>query len=72
MYQNLNIVYKEKKSEIIVSEILILSRSSNQGSIILVYNLVFNSKIKYIDIQYNYICNKVLSQKYQVDLFLNR
>lgn len=42
---------------------LILVKGDNQGSIALVLNLVFHTWTKYINIQYNYIRDKVAAEK---------
>ncbi len=42
-----------------MGEIVISLKSDNQGLITLAYNPVFYLKIKYINIQHHYICDKM-------------
>lgn len=53
-----------------ISDIIILFKSDNQKSILLTQNLVFHSKTKYINIQHDYIRNKVVFQKFQLSYIL--
>lgn len=57
---------RERESKIALGKIIISLKDNNQGSTTLAHYPVFDFKIKYIDIQYYYICNEFVCQKIKV------
>ena len=57
---------KLTESEKQTSQIAILLKSNNQGSIALAHNPVFYLRTKYIDIQHYYIHDEVASKKIEL------
>lgn len=73
IYQGLEFEREEEhKSESKSNEypIIISLKDINQGSIALAHNLVFYLRIKNINIQHNYICDKVVSKKIDLSYIL--
>lgn len=52
------------------NNIIIFLKNNNLQLMVLIYNLIFYSRTKYIDIQYYYICNKISSQKIHLSYIL--